>query len=115
MRVDSIAILKRYRHTRLKQVCRKTLTSEEQRVERNGLGKRHANNGLHQDFAGCPGVAANGFNGFITNNGNTNGGGSAANGTLQCVVNITFDLGEYFDHFLLCVDVLIRFALPGTR
>ena len=41
-------------------------SGEEDHVEGHGFGECHAENGLNEDLAGSAGVAADGLNGFLT-------------------------------------------------
>ncbi len=81
------------RHTRLRPDVPEKLTSQEQCVECDSLCQRHSNNGLDKHLAGCTRIAANCLNGFHSDETHTNGGGSAPNGALQTVVDISCNYG----------------------
>ena len=59
------------------------LATEEQGVEGHGFGQGHADDGLHEDFSGCTGVAADAFDGFGSDETDANGGGETAEGSLN--------------------------------
>lgn len=70
------------------------LLSEEQGVERHGLGQRHTDNGLDQNLAGRTGIAADGFDSLGANHSDTNGCGHATEGAL----NATCDTCDFCDY-----------------
>jgi hypothetical protein len=67
--------------------------AEKEGVERNSFRKRHTDDGLHKYFTGCTRVAANGLNCFHANKAHPDSGGGTANGSLESMVEITFNYG----------------------
>jgi len=75
------------------------LAAQEEGVESNSFGKGHSNNGLDENLTGSARIAANSFNSFHTDHAHTNSGGGTTDCALETMVQVTFNSGEYFDHF----------------
>lgn len=72
------------------------LLTEEQGVERDGFGQRHADDGLDEDFAGSAGIAADAFNGLGSDETDADGGGETAEGALDAAG----DFSDDWDHVM---------------
>jgi hypothetical protein len=66
------------------------LLAEEQRIEGNGFGQGHADDGLDKDLAGGAGIAAHGFNSLGANEPYAKGGAQTA----ECALDATCDVSE---------------------
>jgi len=66
------------------------LATEEQRVERDGFGERHADDALHENFRGGSGIATDGFSGFEADEAYANGSAETA----EAALNAAGDFGE---------------------
>ena len=58
--------------------AREDLSAEEQSVERDRFGQSHADDGLHEDFAGGTGITTDAFNGFGSDETDADGGRKAS-------------------------------------
>jgi hypothetical protein len=65
----------------------KQLLAEEQRVEGNGFGQRHTDDGLNEDLAGCAWVTADSFDGLGADEAYANGGGETAERALNATTD----------------------------
>ncbi len=82
------------------------LAAQEEGVERNSFCQSHTDDGLDKHLAGSTRIAANSFNSLGANEPHTDSGGGTSDGPLQTVVEISFDCGDNFDHFIYCLGFL---------
>src|ERR1051326_8426301 len=85
------------------------LLHEEDRIERDGFGERHADDGLDEDFAGSAGIAANAFNGLGADETDADGGGEAA----ERDVNTAGHFREGEVHGDMCCYCWLDFPSPA--
>src|SRR5688572_10161914 len=83
------------------------LLAEEQRVEGDGFGERHADDGLNEDLAGSAGIASDALDGLGADETDTDGGGEAAEGAL----NAAGDFSDDWDH----VDCILFGCVAAVR
>ena len=75
---------------------------EEECVERDGLGERHADDGLYENFGGGTRIAAHGFGGLEADKPYSDGGAEAA----ETALNAASDFSECVDHDGICVSLV---------
>ena len=73
---------------------RKELLNEEDRVERDGSGEGHADDGLDEDLAGRAGVAADAFDGLGADETDADGGGETTEGGMETAGDFC-ELGDH--------------------
>ena len=76
---------------------------EEQRENTETFGERHTDDGLNEDFAGCAGIATDGFSGFLTDQTDANCGAEQT----ESAGDIAGDFSEEDVHVLWMVVVAI--------
>jgi hypothetical protein len=94
---------------------------QEQRENAEAFGERHSDNGLNEYFAGCAGIAADGFCGFEADEADAESGAEQA----KCSGDIASDssgsrgnLGEEVNHvgfFLLLLDPSCALEVRSRR
>ncbi len=83
-------------------VAGESLFAEEESVEGDGLGQRHADDGLDEDLARGTRVAPDRFNGLGADKTHANGGGDAAQAPLN-ITEVATDFSEELDHVMVGV------------